>query len=126
MGAEQSATLVYVPASLGCSERAQSSDGPNPLLCYWVAEHGTLSRMPNPEKKSEQPAPRKPGSMEQIAKYSELALVMPAGAVGGWIVGAFLDHRFGTHWIYLLGLVLGAIGGFVRVVRVAVEGSRER
>ncbi|HYE26406.1 MAG TPA: AtpZ/AtpI family protein [Clostridia bacterium] len=81
--------------------------------------------MDTPERTPQGEPPRKRGPLEQIAKYSELALVLPAGAVGGWVVGAFLDRYFGTHWIYLLGLVLGFIGGFVHVIRVAVAGSRE-
>ncbi len=57
---------------------------------------------------------------ESIAKYSELALMLPAGAAAGWLIGAWVDHRLGTHWIYLLGLIIGFIGGFVRVIRVAM------
>lgn len=80
--------------------------------------------MPTPnETQSPQPGasePRKPSAAAQLAKYSELAFVLPAGAIGGWLLGALLDKQFGTHWIYLLGLVLGFIGGFVRIIRVAM------
>ncbi len=62
--------------------------------------------------------------LNQFAKYSELALVLPAGTVGGWLIGAWLDHRFHTHWIYLVGIVLGFIGGFVHIFRVAFKDSK--
>lgn len=65
------------------------------------------------------------GAWSQVARYSDLALVMPAGAIAGWFVGGLLDRLFSTHWIYLAGVGLGIVGGFVRIIRVAVSSSRE-
>ena len=65
------------------------------------------------------------GSLSQLARYSDLALVMPGGAIAGWFIGSLLDHLFSTHWIYLAGAGVGIIGGFVRIIRVAVSSSRE-
>jgi F0F1-type ATP synthase assembly protein I len=73
---------------------------------------------PGPERRESK------SGLDQFAKYSELALVLPGGCFGGWIVGAFLDSRFHTHWIYLLGLVLGFVGGFVHIIRVALRDSK--
>ena len=50
---------------------------------------------------------------------------MPGGAIAGWFIGSLLDHLFSTHWIYLAGAGVGIIGGFVRIIRVAVSSSRE-
>ncbi len=72
-------------------------------------------------------APQTPVSksgLDQFAKYSELALVMPAGCAGGWIVGAWLDSKFHTHWIFLVGLILGFVGGFYHVSRIALRNSK--
>ena len=60
--------------------------------------------------------------MNRVAQYADLALVMPAGAFGGWVVGSLLDRVWSTHWIYLLGIVLGMVGGFVHIVRTIGSG----
>jgi F0F1-type ATP synthase assembly protein I len=62
--------------------------------------------------------------MDQVAKYSELALIMPAGCLGGYLVGAYLDSKFHTHWIFLAGLALGFAGGFAQVIRIAMKSSK--
>ena len=64
-------------------------------------------------------------SLSQLARYSDLALVMPGGAIAGWFIGHLLDRQFSTHWIYLAGAGLGIVGGFVRIARVAVSSPRE-
>lgn len=83
--------------------------------------------MPEPnelrQQKETDNAPSKTG-MDQIAKYSELALLMPAGCAGGWLIGAFLDGKFHTHWMFLAGLTLGFIGGFAQVIRIAMKNSK--
>ena len=38
----------------------------------------------------------KRGFLVQIAKYSQLAFVLPAATVAGWLLGAGLD-RYGRH-----------------------------
>ena len=49
---------------------------------------------------------------------------MPAGCAGGWLLGAYLDGKFHTHWMFLAGLTLGFIGGFVQVIRIAMKNSK--
>lgn len=55
--------------------------------------------------------------MSNVARYSEMAFVIPAGVVGGYFLGGWLDGRFGTHALYIVGIILGAIGGMIQVVR---------
>ena len=62
--------------------------------------------------------------LDQFAKYSEMALILPAGMAGGWILGAWLDSKFHTHWIYLVGLGFGFGGGFVHIFRMALKASK--
>ena len=61
----------------------------------------------------------------QIAKYSQLAFVFPAATVAGWLVGLGLDHLFHTRWLYLVGLILGIIAGFVELIRTATSASSD-
>jgi F0F1-type ATP synthase assembly protein I len=57
----------------------------------------------------------------QIAKYSQLAFVFPAATVAGWLVGAALDRWLHTTWLYLAGLILGIVAGFVELIRAALS-----
>ena len=53
----------------------------------------------------------------QLARYSQLAFVFPAALVVGWLVGAALDRWLHTSWLYLAGLILGIVAGFVELIR---------
>lgn len=67
----------------------------------------------------------KPNFFVTLARYSQLAFVMPACTVVGWLVGAALDRWLHTTWIYLAGLILGIVAGFVELFRTASSaGSR--
>jgi F0F1-type ATP synthase assembly protein I len=59
----------------------------------------------------------------QLAKYSQLAFVFPAATVAGWLVGAALDRWLHTTWLYLAGLILGIIAGFVELIRAAMSSE---
>ena len=60
----------------------------------------------------------------QFAKYSQLAFVFPAATVAGWLIGAALDRWLHTTWLYLAGLILGIIAGFIELIRAALsDGS---
>jgi len=37
----------------------------------------------------------------------------------GWLVGAWLDRHFNQHWIGIVGILLGAVGGFIQIVTMA-------
>jgi F0F1-type ATP synthase assembly protein I len=62
-------------------------------------------------------AARKDSLMATVARYSEMAFTIPAGVVVGYLAGRWLDGRFGTHSLYIFGLVLGAAAGLFQVVR---------
>ncbi len=59
----------------------------------------------------------------QLAKYSQLAFVFPAATVAGWLMGAALDRWLHTTWLYLAGLILGIIAGFVELIRAALSSE---
>jgi F0F1-type ATP synthase assembly protein I len=66
----------------------------------------------------------KRGFLVQIAKYSQLAFVLPAATALGWLIGAALDHWLHTTWIYLAGIILGIIAGFVDLIRTVTADSK--
>jgi ATP synthase protein I len=50
---------------------------------------------------------------------------LPACVVIGWAIGLALDHWLNRHWINIVGLIAGAIAGFVQTVRVAMSHNKE-
>jgi ATP synthase protein I len=54
----------------------------------------------------------------QVGRYSQIAFIFPASTVAGWLVGLALDHWLHTHWLYLVGLILGIVAGFVELIRL--------
>jgi len=59
----------------------------------------------------------------QIAQYSQIAFVFPAATVVGWLIGVALDHWLHTTWLYLAGLILGIIAGFVELIRIVSKSD---
>jgi F0F1-type ATP synthase assembly protein I len=59
----------------------------------------------------------------QLARYSQLAFIFPAATVAGWLIGLALDHWLHTTWIYLVGLILGIIAGFVELIRTVISSE---
>ena len=55
--------------------------------------------------------------------YAQIAMVFPAATVIGWLIGSALDRWLHTHWIYIVGLVLGIVAGFVELIRTAMKDS---
>ncbi len=60
-----------------------------------------------------------------LAKYSHLGLVLPAGALAGFLLGYGLDRLFHTHFIVWVGLALGVFAGFYDLIRAAVQIGKE-
>jgi F0F1-type ATP synthase assembly protein I len=52
------------------------------------------------------------------ARYSEIAFIIPAAVVVGLLIGKLLDHWLHTHWLYIAGVIAGAILGFVQMIRM--------
>lgn len=59
----------------------------------------------------------------QIARYSQLAFIFPAAIVVGWLVGAALDHWLHTTWLYLAGIFVGIVAGFVELIRTVLRDT---
>ena len=59
----------------------------------------------------------------QLANYSQLAFIFPAATVVGWLIGTALDHWLHTTWLYLVGLILGIVAGFVQLIRLVTSSD---
>jgi F0F1-type ATP synthase assembly protein I len=65
----------------------------------------------------------KKSMLVQLASYSQLAFIFPAATVAGWLVGLALDHWLHTTWLYLAGLIVGIIAGFVELIRTVTSSK---
>jgi F0F1-type ATP synthase assembly protein I len=59
----------------------------------------------------------------QMANYSQIAFIFPAATVVGWLIGAALDHWLHTTWLYIVGLIVGIIAGFVELIRLVTSSD---
>ena len=59
----------------------------------------------------------------QLARYSQLGLVLPAATFVGWLIGVALDKWLHTTWLYLAGLLLGIVAGFVELIRTVMSSQ---
>jgi F0F1-type ATP synthase assembly protein I len=55
------------------------------------------------------------------ARYSEIAFIIPAAVVVGLLLGKLLDYLFHTHWLFLGGIIFGAVVGFVQMIRMVTR-----
>ena len=69
--------------------------------------------------------PSRKSAASQYAEYTSLALLLPASTLVGYAVGYWLDKRFGTHWLTIVFLILGSVGGFVQLIRRIVRDSND-
>lgn len=70
-------------------------------------------------------AGRDKSAVQKAAEYSSLALVLPVSTFTGYLIGYWLDGRFGTTWLRILLLILGTIGGFIQLIRQIMRDSRD-
>ncbi len=77
-------------------------------------EHHNNSRAPDASGKT---------NWAQVGNYAQLAFVFPAATVIGWLIGVGLDKWMHTTWLYIVGLILGIIAGFVELIRTVSKNQ---
>ena len=75
-----------------------------------------MPELPHPDKKS---------PLVSMARYSEIGFVIPAAILVGLLLGKLLDYWLHTKWLYLVGLLLGAVLGFTQMIRMAMSSSKD-
>jgi F0F1-type ATP synthase assembly protein I len=68
----------------------------------------------------------KPNGLVTAARYSEIGFILPAAVFLGFAVGKLLDYWLHTHWLYLAGVIFGAVAGFTQMIRSAIALSRDK
>jgi F0F1-type ATP synthase assembly protein I len=67
--------------------------------------------------------PKKPWPI-LVGEYTSLAFMLPVATLVGYVIGYLLDKAFGTHWIYIPGLLFGIAAGFVQLIRYLMRDTK--
>jgi F0F1-type ATP synthase assembly protein I len=59
-----------------------------------------------------------------FARYSELGFIIPAAVLLGFFLGKLADYWLHTKWLYLAGLLFGAVVGFWQMIRMALNAGK--
>jgi len=73
--------------------------------------------MPDSRPPSDRDPDRKKSPWVQFGRYSQLAFMLPAGTVAGYLLGALLDRWLHKSWISVVGLLLGTAAGLIELIR---------
>ena len=63
--------------------------------------------------------------MAMVSEYTALAFLLPTSTFVGYIIGYLLDKAFGTHFLYLVFLLIGIAAGFVQLIRQLMRDTRD-
>ena len=76
--------------------------------------------MPEPPKPPERKDP-----LVALTRYSEIGFMIPAAILLGFFLGKLLDYWLHTKWLYLAGLLFGAVVGFAQMIRMAAGAFKD-
>ena len=60
-----------------------------------------------------------------VGEYTSLAFMLPLATFIGYTFGYLLDKAFGTHWIYIPGLLIGIASGLLQLIRRFLRDTRD-
>jgi len=84
------------------------------------------SSSPNPDPTGS--SNKRSGVIDGYARTERLlqiAFILPASLVVGWLIGAGLDKWLHQNWIYIAGIIVGFIAGMVELLRSATNFSKQ-
>jgi len=67
---------------------------------------------------------KKKSAWVQVGRYSQLAFMLPAGTVAGYLLGSLLDRWLHATWISIVGLLLGTAGGLIELIRTVARDTK--
>jgi F0F1-type ATP synthase assembly protein I len=74
---------------------------------------------------NEKPDKRQESPWVMVARYSEIGFMIPMAVLVGYGLGLLGDYLLHTHWLYLVGIIFGAVAGFVSMIRRALRASAD-
>lgn len=63
-------------------------------------------------------------SLVQAETLLQVAFVLPAAVVIGWLAGAWADRHWHQSWMAIAGILFGGISGLYYLIRMATEVER--
>jgi F0F1-type ATP synthase assembly protein I len=63
--------------------------------------------------------------MAMVSEYTALAFLLPTATFVGYAIGYLLDKAFGTHFLYLVFLLIGIAAGFVQLIRQLMRDTSD-
>ena len=57
------------------------------------------------------------GAWALVGRYGGMGFILPVSTLTGFVIGWLLDKLFHTHFLYIVFVVLGIVGGFVELLR---------
>lgn len=72
------------------------------------------------------PKPKSTNPMVAVARYTEIGFIIPACVIVGYFFGRLADYWLHTTWLYILGLLFGAVVGFVQMIRMASSAFKDK
>jgi F0F1-type ATP synthase assembly protein I len=80
-----------------------------------------------PEFESDTPTGKptsKKAPLVSLARYSEMGFIIPAAVLLGFFLGKLADYWLHSKWLYLVGLLFGAVVGFWQMIRMALRANK--
>lgn len=65
------------------------------------------------------------GGLVRAESMVQIALALPLSTIIGWVIGEAIGRHFHAAWPGIVGLILGAIAGFVQIIRIANHANRK-
>lgn len=67
---------------------------------------------------------RKKSPWIQVGRYSQIAFMLPAGTVAGYLLGSLLDRWLHVTWLSMVGLLLGTVAGLIELIRTVLRDTK--
>lgn len=82
------------------------------------------------ETPNQKPAARKGtqgalGGLVKAERLMQIAFVLPTAVVVGWLLGYLLDRWLHQNWIYIPGILLGCVAGFIEVFHIVQQNEKD-
>ena len=65
------------------------------------------------------------GDLVKVETMIQLAIALPIGCVVGWLIGSAIDKHFGTKYGGIIGILIGAAGGFIKIYQTAQKYMKD-
>ena len=66
------------------------------------------------------------GDLVKAESMIQLAIALPLGCVVGWFLGSLVDHHFATKFWGIIGILIGAAGGFIKIYTTAKQFMKDQ